>query len=101
MGIPSGLEDLAQGGHDRLGGLGRPELGVEEPLGGVVDDMQERRLLLRAQRQPGMGTAVEVEELAAAGAGRAPAPMPPPGPPLPDQARRLLTLPMPWSHSCK
>jgi hypothetical protein len=58
-----------QGGHDRGGGFRRPELGVEQVLGGVVEDGDEGLALPRAQGQPFMGAAVEVQQLAEPGAG--------------------------------
>jgi hypothetical protein len=42
---PVGLEDRAQGAHDGLSRLAGPELRVEQPLGGIVDDGDERLAL--------------------------------------------------------
>jgi hypothetical protein len=42
--------------------------GVQQPLGGIVDDGDQREPSLRAQRQPMVPTAVEMEQLAEAGA---------------------------------
>lgn len=66
-----GLEDGPQGAEDGVRGLGGPELGVEQALGGVVDDGDEGVELGRAERQPGVLAAVELEQLAETGAGLA------------------------------
>ena len=81
-----GLEDGLQRAHHGGGGLARPELRIEQPLGGVVEDSDESLALRRAQREPGMATAVEVQELAEARARLAAAAMAPPGAPLADEA---------------
>ena len=69
------LEDGPQRAHDGGGGLAGPELGIEQPLGRVVEDGDEGLLLGRAQREPGVAAAVEVQELAEARARLAAAPM--------------------------
>jgi hypothetical protein len=64
-----------QGREDRGGRLGGPELGVEQALGGVVEDCDEGLAVVGAAAQPGMGAAVEVQQLPEAGPGlSAPAP---------------------------
>jgi len=65
-----GAEDHGQGREDGVGGLGGPELGVEQALGGIVEDGQQDQAQLGAQGQPGVGAAVQMEQLAEAGAGR-------------------------------
>lgn len=88
-----GAEDLGQGGHDSLGGFGRPELGVEQALGGVVEHGDEGLTFLGAVGQPGVRAAVQVQELAQAGAGLAAAAVAPPGPALGHEARLLQRQP--------
>ncbi len=74
------LEDGAQGGHDRGDAFpARPQLRVEQALGGVVDDGDEREPLVGEQGQPAMATAVEMEQLAEAGPRLAPPPVAAPG----------------------
>ena len=70
------LEDGAQGGHDRRHTLAAfTQLGVEEPLGGVVDDGDQGEPLLGHQGEPLMATAIEVQQLAEARPWLPPTPM--------------------------
>src|SRR5919201_764994 len=64
-------EDLADdGGLSRIDlPAGRPELGVEQPLGRIVQDGEHDRPLRGAEGEPPMGTAIEVQQRAEAGAG--------------------------------
>jgi hypothetical protein len=64
-----------EGAEHRRRGLGRPELGVEQARGRVVDDGEEGRPHRRRQAQPGMRAAIEMEQLAEAGARLPPAPV--------------------------
>src|SRR5437867_13253535 len=64
-------EDRMEGAEHRRRRLGRPELRVEQPLGGVVEDTDEGRPDGRRQGQPGMRAAVEMEEVAETGGGLA------------------------------
>ena len=62
------LEDVAQRRHDRGDTFAAVlQGGVQQPLGGI-DDGDQREPSLRAQRQPMVPTAVEMEQLAEAGA---------------------------------
>jgi len=88
-GQPVGLDHRAQGGHDRLGRLGGPELRIEQALGRIVDDRDHVLALGRAEREPGMGAAIEVQQFTKAGPRLAPAAMAPAGAPFADQARLL------------
>ena len=89
MGRPYVWKTALQRAHDGGGGLARPELGIEQPLGRVVEDGDEGLALGRAQGEPGMAAAVEVQELAEARARLAAAAMAPPGAPLADEAGLL------------
>jgi len=80
------LEDGLQRAHDGGGGLAGPELGIEQPLGRVVQDGDEGLALRRAEREPGVAAAVEVQELTEARARLAAAAMAPAGAPLADEA---------------
>ena len=84
-GQPPGRADGMQGVEHRGRRLAGPELGVEQALGGVVQDRDERLALVRTAAEPGMGAAIEVQEFAEAGAGLPPAPMPAARPGLADQ----------------
>ena len=89
MGSPKVASTAREGGQDGLRGLLRPELGVEQPLGGVVEHGDQRLALAGAAGQPFMVTAVEVQELAEAGAGLAAAAVAAAGAALGDEAGRL------------
>jgi hypothetical protein len=78
--------DGMQGREDRRGRLGRPELGVEQALGGVVEDRDERLAFVGTAAQPSMGAAVEVQQLAETRAGLAPPAVPTAGAALAYQA---------------
>lgn len=52
------------------------ELGVEQPLGGVIEDGQARLARGGTEGEPGVRAPVEVQELAEAGAGLAAPPVP-------------------------
>jgi hypothetical protein len=56
------------------------ELGIEQPLGGIVDDRDECLAGPGQQSQPRMGTAIEVQQLTEAGPGLAAAAMAAAGP---------------------
>ena len=86
---PERREDPAQGSQDGLRGLLRPERGVEQPLGGVVEHGDERLALPGTPRQPLMVAPVDVQELAEAGAGRTTPAMAAAGAPRGHQAGRL------------
>src|SRR3990172_5217190 len=53
-----------EGGPHGRRGLGGDELGVEDPLCGVIDDVDQRLALGGAEGEPGMGAAIEVQHLA-------------------------------------
>lgn len=75
-----GREHGVQSVEHRGGGLARPELGIEQPLGGVVQHGDEGRAQRGRQAQPGMRAAIEMQELAEAGPRLPAAPVPPAGP---------------------
>ena len=85
----AGPYDMGQGGHHGVPRLGGPELGVEQPLGGVVEHRDEGLPLVGAERQPGVRAAIEMQQLAEARAGLAPAPMGSPRAPFAHEARLL------------
>ena len=90
---PLGLEHGAQRRHDRLHALAAlPELGVEQPLGGVVDDSDEGEPPVRDERQPAVAAAVQVQELAEAGPWFAPPAVAAPGAVFGHQPRTLQGL---------
>jgi hypothetical protein len=63
-------EDRPQGGHDGYDAFPAvPELGMEQALGGVVDDGDEGEPLIGDAGEPVMAAAVEMQQLAEAGAG--------------------------------
>jgi hypothetical protein len=80
------LKDRPQRAHHRRSGLARPELGIEQPLGRVIEDGDEGLALRRAEREPGMAAAIEVQEFAETRARLAAPPMTAPGAPLADEA---------------
>lgn len=75
--------------QDRLERLVGPELGVEQPLGRIVEDGDEGLALVGAERELGVRATVEVQELAKARTGFAAAAVPAAGPPLGHQPRVL------------
>src|SRR4026208_294885 len=83
------LEDYSQRTHDGGGGLAGPELRIEQPLGGVVQDGDEGLAPGRTEPQPRMGAAVEVQEFTEARARLAAAAMAAPGAPFADEAGLL------------
>src|SRR5262245_59212814 len=92
-GEPVSRDDGAAGGQDGRDALAAvPELGVEQPLGGVVDDGDEREPAVGDGGQPAMAAAVEMEQLTEARARLAPAAMAPPRAMLADQAGGLQGL---------
>ena len=78
-----------QGHQHGVGGLLRPELGVEQPLRRVIEHGEERLAPPGAAGQPFVITAVQVQELADARPGLAAPAMAAAGPRLGDEARRL------------
>src|SRR5262249_50627166 len=74
------LDDRPQGGQDRLDALPTlPELGVEQLLGRVVHDGDERVPLLRLRRQPAVAAAIQMQQFAEARPRLAPAAVAAPG----------------------
>ena len=67
---------LRQSRHDGRHAFNGPELGVEQPLGGVIEDGDQRLPLVGTQRQPGVGAAVQMQQLTKAWAGLAAPAMP-------------------------
>ena len=82
-------EHRAPGRHHRVGGFRGPELRVQQALGRIVEHGDEGLLRVGAVAQPGMSTAVEVQQLADARPGLAPSAMPPTGAALTHQAGLL------------
>ena len=82
---PVGDEHRPQGRHDGGRGLAGPELGVEQPLGGVVEHGEQGLRLLGTAAQPGVRAAVEMEHLAHTRPRLAAAAMPAARPALADQ----------------
>jgi hypothetical protein len=78
-----------QGAHDGVGALGRGELSVEQPLGGVVQDGNEGLLRRGPQGEPGVAAAVQVQQLAEAGPGLAAPAVAASGPAFAHQPRLL------------
>jgi hypothetical protein len=62
------LQDLAQRRRHGDGGLGGSQLGVQQGLGGVVEDRDHDLPLVGAQCRPGVRTAGEGQQFAEAGA---------------------------------
>src|SRR6266446_749930 len=90
---PVALEHRAQDGHDRRGALAAVhQLGIEQLLGGVVDDCNQRVLDPRDQGEPGMQTAIEMHQLAETRPRLPSAPMAASRATLGDEARRLQGL---------
>jgi hypothetical protein len=84
---------MAQGGHDGRHTLAALlQVGIEQLLGGVVDDGDEGDPLVGARGQPAVTAPIEVKELAEARAGLAAAAMPASRPGFGDQAGRLQGL---------
>ena len=90
---PGALAHYAQGAEHGLGALARPELGVQQALGRVVDHGDQGLPLIGAQRQPYVIAPIQVQQLAEARAGRAPAAVAAPGTALADQAGFLQGKP--------
>ena len=74
-----GAQHVGERRHDGGRGLRGPELGIEQALGGVVEDGDQGLPLRGTERQPGVEAAVQMQELAETGARFAPPPMPPTG----------------------
>jgi hypothetical protein len=88
-----GPQHVAQGRHDGGGALAAvAELGIEDVLGGVIHDGDEREVLLGDQREPAGAAAVEMEQLPEARAGLAPAAVAAPGAVLGHEAGHLPRL---------
>jgi hypothetical protein len=79
-----GPHDMGEGVHDGREGFRRPQLGVQQTFGRVVEDRDES-----LQREPCVGAAVEVQQLAKARAGFPPPAMATPGAALGHEARGL------------
>ena len=62
--------------HHGLQALARPELRVEQPLGGVIEDGDQGLPLGRLQRQPRMRAAIEMQPFTVARPRLAASPMP-------------------------
>jgi hypothetical protein len=68
LGQSVAVEDIAQRAHDAERALAAlEELGVEQPLGGIVNNRDEGVTGLGPQREPGRGTAIQMQELSEAG----------------------------------
>src|SRR5919201_2271106 len=65
-----------QRAKDGGGGLGGPELGIEQALGGVIDHGDQRGANVGGETQPRMRAAVEMQQLAEAGSRLTPATVP-------------------------
>lgn len=66
-GDPVGFYDLAQGCHHRPGGLFFPQLGIQKPVGGVIDYGNHRLVLLCVSGQPPMTAAIQMEHFSKQG----------------------------------
>jgi hypothetical protein len=88
-----GGADRMQRAEDRRRGFAGPQLRVEQPLGRVVDDGDQRLPLLGPVPQPDMRTAIQVQELAKASAGLPPSAVPAPRPGRAHQPGRLQGQP--------
>jgi hypothetical protein len=86
---PEGRDHVAERRHDRGRRLTGPQLRVQHAFGGIVEHGTEHRALVWAQRQPGMRTAVDVQQFPKARARLPPASMPATGSSLFQQAREL------------
>ena len=84
---------LAQRGHNRLHALAAlDELSIEQAIGGIVHDGQQRVPGVREQGEPPMAAPVEVQQLAQARPRLPPAAMPASCPPLGHKPRGLEGL---------
>ena len=88
-GQPIGADHLVERGHHCARALALPELGIHHAVGRIVGDRDQRGALVRREREPGVPTAINVEQLAEAGARHPPPPMAAPHPLLRDQAGAL------------
>ena len=87
---PIPLQDVPERHHDGGRALAPLEqLGVQQVLGGIVDDGQQGLPLRGHEGQPGVEAAIEVQQLAKARAGLPAPAVPPARPPLGQQARLL------------
>src|SRR5262245_12018004 len=86
---PARAQHMSEGVHHRLQGLARPELRIEQMLGGVIEDGDEGLALRRREGEPAVRAAVEMQQLAVAGTRLAPAPSAAAGAALGDEPRGL------------
>jgi len=86
---PDGPHDMSEGVHDGREGFRRPQLGVQQPFGRVIEDRDEGLTSVGNEREPRVGAAVEVQQLAKARAGFPPTAMASPGAALGHEARGL------------
>src|SRR5687767_9603442 len=57
-------EDFPERAQHRLHRLAGPQLGVQQSIGGIVDDLDERLLACFRQLQPAVKASVQVQHLA-------------------------------------
>jgi len=65
-GQAEGAEHMRESMHHGLQALARPELRVEQPLGGVIEDGDQGLPLGRLQRQPRLRAAIEMQQFTVA-----------------------------------
>jgi hypothetical protein len=66
-GDPVGFYDFTQGCHHRPGRLVFPQLGVQKPVGGVIDYSNHRLVLFCLSGQPPMAAAIQMKHLSKQG----------------------------------
>ena len=82
-------QDRRQTRHDGVGTFARVEGGVEHAFGRVIRHGDQTRALRRREGEPGVHTAIEMQQLAKAGARLTTQAMAPAGPPFLDEAGHL------------
>ena len=94
QGQPIALQHGPHGAHDRRDAFAPlPQLGVQQLLGGVVDDGDEGEPSIRGGGQPGVTTAIEMQRLAKTRAGLPAPTMAPTRAVFGHEPRRLQGLP--------